>query len=129
MNIGIVVGMTIGSIEDCLATWSQRRVNHPPRQTHIYTYIQTDRHTHTQPLCCSCGCQHYSNSMALHHSIHCVMTTSLSMQYPQTRPVVSFGKWRGLSERHLQVIRQELKDRMESLLGTQMLFDLITVRE
>ena len=27
------------------------------------------------------------------------------------------------------MIRQELEERMESLLGTQMLFDLITVRE
>ena len=42
---------------------------------------------------------------------------------------MSFGKWRGLSEGHLHVIRQELEDRMASLLGTQMLFDLITVRE
>ena len=53
----------------------------------------------------------------------------LFMQYPQTKPEVSFGKWRGLSESHLHVIRQELEERMESLLGTQMLFDLITVRE
>ena len=42
---------------------------------------------------------------------------------------MSFGKWRGLSEGHLHAIRQELEDRMASLLGTQMLFDLITVRE
>ena len=56
------------------------------------------------------------------------MAFSLFIQYPHTKPEVSFGKWRGLSESHLQVIRRELEDTMESLLGAHMLFALISVR-
>ena len=49
------------------------------------------------------------------------------MQYPHCRPSVVFLKWRGLADSHLSVIRQEVEDKISSLVGAEMLYDLISV--
>lgn len=53
-----------------------------------------------------------------------------SDKYPHFPPSVYFKKWRGLKESHLILIKREIEEKMQSLIGSEMLYDVISdVRE